>query len=62
MLHLAHAMTNGCNVLLSWNFHHMVNKVLTPKFKQISLRLGYNDIDILSPMKFIEGDTSLTTT
>jgi len=61
MLHLAHAITSGCNVVLSWNFHHMVNKALIPKFKEVSLKFGYNDIDILSPIKFLEGDTSWLT-
>lgn len=57
-LHIANAVVNKCNVLLSWNFRHMVNASLVPKFNEANHELGYNEIDMLSPLTFLRGATT----
>jgi len=54
-LHIANAVMNKCNVLLSWNFSHMVNENFIPKFNEANIEMGYNSIDILTPETFLKG-------
>jgi len=54
-LHIANAVVNKCNVILSWNFSHMVNENFIPKFNEANREMGYNDIDILTPETFLKG-------
>jgi len=55
VLHIANAVVNKCNVLLSWNFSHMVNENFIPKFNEANIEMGYNNIDILTPETFLKG-------
>jgi len=57
-LHIANAVVNKCNILLSLNFSHMVNENFIPKFNQASKEMGYNEIEILSPDNFLKGTTT----
>lgn len=48
-LHIAVATLNGIDILVSWNFIHMVNLETRRKVKGINLVKGYKEIDIASP-------------
>lgn len=51
--HIAIATVNRLDVLVSWNFKHIVNYDKIKLFNSINLRLGYPMIDIRSPREFI---------
>lgn len=48
-LHIAIATLNGIDILVSWNFSHLVNLETRRKVKGINLFKGYKEIDIVSP-------------
>ena len=51
--HIALATVNRLDVLVSWNFKHIVNFDKIKLFNSINLRMGYPMIDIRSPKEFI---------
>jgi len=51
--HIAIASVHRLDVLVSWNFKHIVNYDKIKYFNSINLRLGYPMIDIRSPKEFI---------
>jgi predicted nucleic acid-binding protein len=51
--HIAIATVNRLDVLVSWNFKHIVNYDKIKLFNSINLRFGYPIIDIRSPKEFI---------
>lgn len=51
--HIAIATINRLDVLVSWNFKHIVNYDKIKLFNSINLRLGYPEIDIRSPKEFV---------
>lgn len=51
--HIAIATVNRLDVLISWNFKHIVNYDKIKLFNSINLRLGYPVIEIRSPKEFI---------
>ena len=51
--HIAIATVNRLDVLVSWNFKHIVNYEKIKLFNSINLRLGYPMIEIRSPKEFI---------
>jgi len=55
-LHIAAATVIGVNVLVSWNFKHIVNLNKIRLFNSINLREGYNILEIRSPMEIIEDE------
>lgn len=50
-VHVATATINNIDVLVSWNFNHIVNYETKRKVKAINLLRGYRDIDIESPVE-----------
>jgi hypothetical protein len=50
--HIALATVNRLDVLVSWNFKHIVNFDKIKLFNSVNLRLGYPTIDIRSPLEF----------
>lgn len=56
-IHIALATLNKVDVLVSWNFKHIVNVYRIRGYNSINLRLGYSQIEIRSP-KEIVGDES----
>lgn len=50
-LHIAVATINNMDVLVSWNFNHIVNYETKRKVKAVNLLKGYRDIDIESPVE-----------
>ena len=51
--HIALATVNRLDVLVSWNFKHIVNYDKIKLFNSINLKLGYPEIDIRSPKEFV---------
>jgi len=55
-LHIAIAVINNCDIILSWNFKHMVNIRTINGVRAINILNGYKSIDIYSPTILIKGD------
>jgi hypothetical protein len=55
-LHIAIATVNRCDVILSWNFKHIVNLRAMKAVTVVNLREGYSPIHILSPSMLLEGE------
>lgn len=51
--HIALTTVNRLDVLVSWNFKHIVNYDKIKLFNSINLKLGYPMIDIRSPKEFV---------
>lgn len=54
-LHIASATLYGCDVIVSWNFSHIVKLSTVRGVKGINLMLGYREVEILTPDSFLEG-------
>lgn len=55
-LHIGCAVVNECNMIVSWNFKHIVRVKTINGVRYISSMLGYNDIGIYPPSMIIQGD------
>ena len=56
-LHIATALVHDCNLLVSWNFKHLVNIKTINGIRAISNLVGYRSVDIVTPTLLIqEGD------
>ena len=55
-LHIAVATVIGVDVLVSWNFKHIVNLNKIKMFNSVNLREGYNILEIRSPREVIENE------
>ena len=53
-LHIAAATVMNSDLLLSWNFKHIVNYHRINLYNSINLKLGYQMIEIYSPMEIGE--------
>ena len=51
--HIALATIYKADVLVSWNFKHIVNVIRIRGYNAVNLKLGYQTIDIRSPKEFI---------
>jgi len=51
--HIALATINKADVLVSWNFKHIVNIMRIRGYNAVNLKLGYTTIDIRSPKEII---------
>lgn len=52
--HVAIATCRGANLIVSWNFKHIVNFEKIRGFNSVNIRMGYNEIDIRSPLEVIK--------
>jgi len=52
--HIAIATVGGCDVILSWNFKHIVNLRAMTAVEAVNIKESYNSIRILSPSMMIE--------
>lgn len=52
--HIALATINKADILVSWNFKHIVNVFRIRGFNAVNLKLGYAPIDTRSPKDIIE--------
>jgi hypothetical protein len=55
--HISIALLTGCDIIVSWNFKHIVNPKTIKGTKIITLTEGYKDILICSPSMLI-GETT----
>ena len=55
-LHIAVATVIGVDVLVSWNFKHIVNLNRIKMFNSVNLREGYSILEIRSPREVIENE------
>lgn len=53
-LHIATAMFTGCNIIVSWNFNHMVNVTTIDGVRIIAALNNLNPVDIFSPTMLLE--------
>src|SRR5688500_5714910 len=51
--HIALATINKADILVSWNFKHIVNVLRIRGYNAVNLKLGYPQIDIRSPKEII---------
>ena len=54
--HIAIASVNRLDVLVSWNFRHIVNYNKIILFNSVNLKLGYPTIDIRTPREMLKYD------
>jgi predicted nucleic acid-binding protein len=54
--HIAAAIISGCDIIVSWNFKHIVNHKTTMGVKAITALEGYNDLLIYAPSSLIGGE------
>ena len=52
-LHIAIAIISGVDVLVSWNFKHIVNLNKIKLFNSINLKEGYNLLEIRTPSEVL---------
>ena len=52
-IHIATATLNKVDVLVSWNFKHIVNVYRIRGYNSVNLRLGYSTLDIRSPKEIV---------
>ena len=55
-LHVAAATVAGVNLIVSWNFKHIVNYRRIQLFNSVNPAMGYPLIDIRSPLELEEDD------
>jgi len=53
-LHIAAAMQTGCNIIVSWNFNHMVNVTTIDRVRVIAALNNLRPVDIFSPTMLLE--------
>ena len=53
--HIAAALLSGCDIVVSWNFKHIVNARTIKGARDIAAKGGYKDIIICSPTMLVEG-------
>ena len=56
--HVAVASVAGANLILSWNFRHIVNYTRIQKFNAVNLLNGYKTMDVRSPLEVEYGNES----
>ena len=57
-LHVAIATIAECDLIVSWNFKHIVHYDKIPKYNAINILNGYKNIGIYSPLEVIQHGTS----
>ncbi|WP_094548113.1 hypothetical protein [Petroclostridium xylanilyticum] len=55
-VHIATATLTGMDIILSWNFKHIVKRKTIIMVNLINTREGYKNIDIYSPSEVIDDD------
>ena len=56
--HIATALMAGCDIIISWNFKHIVNVKTVRGVKVITTLEGYKDLLIYPPSVLLEKDDS----
>ena len=52
--HIAVAVLNECDVIISWNFKHLVNIKTIQGVRKITQLKGFKDIEIINPITLLE--------
>jgi predicted nucleic acid-binding protein len=52
-LHIAVATVNRVDILVSWNFKHIVNIYRIRGYNSVNIRLGYPSLEIRSPKEIV---------
>jgi hypothetical protein len=55
-LHIALATVHGCELIVSWNFKHIVHFQKIPQYNAVNALHGYDEIAIHSPPEVISND------
>jgi len=55
--HIALATIYKADILVSWNFRHIVNVMRIRGYNSVNLKLGYSTIDIRSPKEIVTYET-----
>jgi hypothetical protein len=55
-LHIAAAVVSDCDVIVSWNFKHIVNHKTIRGVKAITAFSGFRDIQIFTPSFLVGGE------
>ena len=55
-LHIAIATVIGVDVLVSWNFKHIVNLNKIKLFNSVNFREGYNMLEIRTPREVLNNE------
>jgi hypothetical protein len=53
-LHVAHATVCGCQMIVSWNFRHIVHFEKIALYNAINVQEGYSPIGIHTPQEVID--------
>ena len=53
--HIAYACVYDCDMIVSWNFKHMVNYKTISGVKSVNALAGYKEMSIYTPTMLIEG-------
>lgn len=56
-LHIALAILNDCDIILSWNFKHIVNINTINGIKRITINKNCKNVDIYAPNIMLKGGT-----
>ncbi len=59
-LHVAIATVSECDLIVSWNFKHIVHFDKIPKYNAINILSGYRQINIYSPLEVIQYEDART--
>jgi hypothetical protein len=59
--HVAAATVAGADVIVSWNFRHIVNYNRIRGFNAVNMRNGYRAVTILSPREVVDVDDTQET-
>lgn len=55
-IHIATAILNRVDILVSWNFKHIVNVYRIRGYNSINLRLGHGTLEIHSPKEIVNNE------
>jgi predicted nucleic acid-binding protein len=55
--HIAYACVHNCDMVISWNFKHMVNVKTISGVKGVNALAGYKEMPIYTPTILISGGT-----
>lgn len=55
-IHIAIAVVSGCDIIVSWNFRHIVNIKTIGGVRAISNLRNYKAIDIMQPTLLVQGE------
>jgi predicted nucleic acid-binding protein len=55
-LHVALATVSGCDMIVSWNFSHIVNFRKIPLYNAVNVLQGYGSLQIYSPLEVVGDD------